>query len=158
MLAAHWKEPTMKCPACFNSLTETTVGKLTVDVCQGGCGGIWFDAFELQRVDEPGEIAGERLIDIERDPALHVHSTHKRDCPRCSGVKLKRRFFSPMRQVEIDECPGCGGCWLDSGELQLIRREVAESAERQALPQQLSITTIRYLYQLRLQMAKDDEA
>ena len=36
----------MKCPACFNELTELQVGNLTVDACQGGCGGIWFDAFE----------------------------------------------------------------------------------------------------------------
>jgi uncharacterized protein len=37
----------MKCPACFNELTQLQVGSLVVDVCQGGCGGIWFDAFEL---------------------------------------------------------------------------------------------------------------
>ena len=58
----------MRCPACFNELTQTQVGSLRVDVCQGGCGGIWFDAFELQRVDEEEEAAGEPLLQIERDP------------------------------------------------------------------------------------------
>ena len=48
----------MKCPACFNQLTEMQVGSLVVDVCDGGCGGIWFDAFELQQVDEEDEAAG----------------------------------------------------------------------------------------------------
>src|ERR1044071_6617213 len=41
----------MQCPACFNELSPFHVGSVAVDVCQGSCGGIWFDAFELQRVD-----------------------------------------------------------------------------------------------------------
>ena len=36
----------MKCPACFNQVTEMQVGSLVVDVCDGGCGGIWFDVFD----------------------------------------------------------------------------------------------------------------
>ena len=62
----------MKCPACRNELTPFHVRDLTVDVCQGGCGGIWFDAFELQKVDEPREIAGEPLLNIQRDEGLVV--------------------------------------------------------------------------------------
>jgi Zn-finger nucleic acid-binding protein len=75
----------MKCPACFNELTEVQVGSLFVDVCQGGCGGIWFDAFELQRVDEEEEKAGEHLLEIRRDPNIAVDPNRKRDCPRCEG-------------------------------------------------------------------------
>ena len=88
----------MKCPACFNQLSSTTVGKLTVDVCRGGCGGIWFDAFELQQVDEPRESTGEWLIHIERDPKLRVDFSRKRACPKCDGVNLKRRHFSAKRR------------------------------------------------------------
>jgi len=143
----------MKCPACFNPLSSTTIGKLTVDVCRGGCGGIWFDAFELQQVDEPQESTGAWLVDIERDPQLHVDSLSKRACPRCQGVKLKRRYFSPKRQFEIDECPGCGGYWLDAGELEKIRDEMDESARRkeaQAVSRiPVSGSVLRYIYQLR---------
>src|SRR6476646_3065164 len=98
----------MKCPACFNQLTSLQVGSLTVDACQGGCGGIWFDAFELQRVDEQQEEAGERLLEIRRDERIRVDPTRKRDCPR-DGNKLRRHFFSAKRRVEVDECPNCGG-------------------------------------------------
>ena len=56
----------MKCPACSRELAEVQVGSLLVDVCQGGCGGIWFDAFELQRMDEAHE-PGEPLLDLRRD-------------------------------------------------------------------------------------------
>jgi len=34
---------------------------------------------------------------------------------------MMRHFFSVKKQVEVDECPGCGGFWLDAGELRKIR-------------------------------------
>jgi len=145
----------IKCPACFNALTSLQVGAVNVDVCRG-CGGIWFDAFELQRVDEEHETAGDWLLQIEREQRIQVDTHRKRECPRCEGVKLKRRYYSPRRQIEIDECPGCGGYWLDAGELEKIREET-EIARQVALARQPVVTTkvIRYLYQLRT--AKLDE-
>jgi Zn-finger nucleic acid-binding protein len=142
----------MKCPACFNELTELQVGSLFVDACQGGCGGIWFDAFELQRVDEETEKAGERLLEIQRDNQVAVDPARKRECPRCAGVKLKRHFFSAKRRVEVDECPNCGGYWLDAGELAAIRKERAEAETTAAVRQSvISAETIRYLYRLQTQ-------
>jgi Zn-finger nucleic acid-binding protein len=145
----------IKCPACFNALTSVQVGTVNVDVCRA-CGGIWFDAFELQRVDEEHETAGDWLLQVEREPRIQVDTQRKRECPRCEGVKLKRRFYSPRRQVEIDECPGCGGYWLDAGELEKIREET-ETARQEALARQPVVTpkVIRYLYQMRT--AKPDE-
>ena len=142
----------MKCPACLNPLSSTTIGKLTVEVCRAGCGGIWFDAFELQQVDEPQESTGVRLVNIERDPQVRVDTSRKRACPKCEGVKLKRRFFSAKRRFEVDECPGCGGYWLDAGELEKIRDEMDETArqkEAQAISRiQVSGSVLRYIYQL----------
>jgi hypothetical protein len=126
---------------------------VTVDVCQGGCGGIWFDAFELSRVDESEDVSGELLLSVAADPYVHVDPLRKRECPRCEGVKLKRRFFSPKRRVEIDECPGCAGIWLDAGELERIRNEVEETRflqEAEAHKPRLTMSVIRYLYQARL--------
>lgn len=42
-------------------------------------------------------------------------------CPKC-GDTLKVRSF---QKVEIDQCNGCGGIWLDAGELE----QVAEKDE-----------------------------
>src|SRR6058998_3316987 len=119
----------MKCPACFNELTEVQVGSLVVDACQGGCGGIWFDAFELERVDEESEAAGEPLMNIEVDPRIVVDPSRKRECPACQGIKLHRHFFSAKRRIQVDECPNCAGYWLDAGELSQIRQERAKAAE-----------------------------
>jgi len=140
----------MKCPACFNELTPLQVCDLTVDACQGGCGGVWFDAFELQKVDEEHETAGERLLNIQRDAGLSLDKSRKRECPRCAGVKLHRHFFSARRRVEVDECPGCGGCWLDAGELAKIRAEKHQAAlVKQAGQLSISLDVIRYVYRLR---------
>jgi Zn-finger nucleic acid-binding protein len=140
----------MKCPACSNPLTETQVGTLRVDICQDGCGGIWFDAFELSRVDDEDEAAGEPLLRIQRDERLQVDFLRKRECPRCADMKLKRHLFSPKSKVEVDECPNCGGYWLDYGELEKIRAEKAESASAAKAGASLSSETIRYLYRARL--------
>jgi uncharacterized protein len=138
----------MKCPACFNPLTEVQVGSLLVDVCQDGCGGIWFDAFELQQVDETGQ-PGEPLLHIRRNEKIIVDPARKRDCPRCAGVKLHRHYFSAKRRVQVDQCPNCAGYWLDAGELAQIREENSFTQEaEQARQTTLSAEFIRYLYRL----------
>jgi len=141
----------LKCPACFNSLTEIQVGTLVVDVCQGGCGGIWFDAFELQRADETTEVVGEPLLNLQRDESIQVDFTRKRECPRCDGVKLHRHFFSAKRRVEVDQCPNCAGYWLDAGELALVRAERSVRPDPQRPTLGISPETIRYLYRLSLE-------
>ncbi len=145
----------MKCPACFNELTELQVGNLALDACQGGCGGIWFDAFELQKADEEGEAAGEPLLHIQRDERIVVDLSRKRECPRCADVKLHRHFFSAKRRVQVDQCPNCNGYWLDAGELALIRAEKtqATSADPGGQPS-ISQAVIRYLYRLRTEQGK----
>jgi Zn-finger nucleic acid-binding protein len=132
-------------------LTEIQVGSVAVDVCKNGCGGIWFDAFELERVDDEKESAGELLVDIHRDEAVVVDPNRKRECPRCDGIKLQRHFFSAKRKVEVDQCPNCGGYWLDAGELAQIRAERSQAAKTAAGKAAISPEVIRYLYRLKTQ-------
>lgn len=123
----------MDCPACGHALSPTTAGDLTVDACAGGCGGIWFDHYELRKVDEGTESAGEALLDIPRDPAVVVDRAKRYRCPKCTdGVVMMRHFWSVKREVTIDECPECGGVFLDAGELRTIRGEFPTEAARHA--------------------------
>jgi len=142
----------MKCPACFNELTEITIGGVTLDACEGGCAGIWFDAFELQRVDEQREVAGDQVLHLQRDLALKVDFQRKRACPRCEGIKLKRQLFNPQVRVEVDLCPQCAGYWLDAGELEKIRadKELARKSKA-AAGAGLSMEAIRFLYRQKLE-------
>jgi len=124
----------MKCPACENQLQQMTVADVTVDVCKGGCGGIWFDNFELKKFDEPNESAGEALLDIELNKTVAVNHSKKLKCPKCDDIVMMRHFFSVKHEVEVDECPGCGGIWLDAGELKHMRSlfETEQQRERAA--------------------------
>ena len=112
----------MKCPACGRALQTILAGDVSVEVCQGGCGGLWFDNYELTKFDEPHEAAGETLLDVPRNEKTKVDHLRKRSCPKCDHVVMLRRFFNVKRQVEIDECPRCAGVWLDYGELGTIRK------------------------------------
>ena len=120
----------MKCPTCDNILDSLKLGNILLDVCAGGCGGIWFDAFELQKVDEPHEPTGEKLLEIKRKKNAKIDYTQKRSCPKCRDVIMIKHFFSVKRSVEVDECPKCGGFWLDYGELSRIRNLFESEEDR----------------------------
>ena len=111
----------MKCPACKEALREKGAGGMTVDVCYGGCGGIWFDVSELQRVDAQ---AANTLHTIWHDPNIKIPLSQQRLCPRCPDQVLDRKWFSESKEVEIDQCPKCGGIWLDEGEFSRIHKEM----------------------------------
>jgi Zn-finger nucleic acid-binding protein len=127
----------MNCPVCERQLKERTVSGIVVDVCDGGCGGIWFDCYELQKVDEPHETAGESLLDIPKDPRVRVDFKKRRFCPKCHDAVMMRHFASIKREVEVDECPKCGGFWLDADELKQIRKQYRSEEERTQAAKQL---------------------
>jgi len=108
------------------------IGDIAVDVCDGGCGGIWFDRFELMKVDEPHENAGQMLLEIERDPTVSILDDGQRKCPHCEDMNMVRHFHSVKHQVAVDECYQCGGIWLDVGELATVRRLYSSEEERRA--------------------------
>lgn len=120
----------MNCPACGNAMSEIPVGDVKVDACQGGCGGLWFDSWELIKLDEPAENAGELLLDIPKRAGLQVDRSKPLLCPRHPGIVMTRHYWSVKRQVTVDECPECRGIFLDPGELATIRTEYASEEER----------------------------
>ena len=125
----------MKCPACGNSLASRKAGSIVVDVCDGGCGGVWFDNFELRRIDDLGarEIRG-----VHRDFSLFVNLESRRECPKCESQVMIRRYFSRLKRTQIDECPNCAGIWLDAGEFDAIQRELVESPDTATLNSSLN--------------------
>jgi uncharacterized protein len=139
----------MKCPACHRTLSRISIGSLEVDACRGGCGGIWFDIFELQQVDDSNETIGESLLRIPRDESIHIDPLLKRECPNCLQKKLMRHLFSPKIAVQVDECAGCGGFWLDAGELEQIRFEKGHLEKISKQSAGMSPAAIRALYRLK---------
>jgi Zn-finger nucleic acid-binding protein len=119
----------MDCPVCKVELVNVSVGKVLIDACLNGCGGLWFDQMELRKFDEPHEAFDEKLLKLENTRPQSIRPKKLR-CPRCETIVMMRHFFSIKRNVEVDECAQCGGVWLDAGELDAIRSEfTSESAK-----------------------------
>ncbi len=151
----------MNCPACGNAMTELMVGDIKVDTCKSGCGGLWFDEWELRKVDEPAESLGSVLLDVEVDPNVKVDREKRRNCPKDTDIVMMRHQWSVKRQVLVDECPKCEGMFLDSGELNAIRTEFATEEERHEAARKyysetfdVQLDTIRKEDQAKLQHAR----
>jgi uncharacterized protein len=131
----------MECPVCQKPLHEMTAGAIKVQACSEGCGGLWFDARELRKA--------ELAAHAERQPllAVSVHGTgaerpERLHCPRDPEIVMQRHFESSERRVSLDECPQCGGIWLDPGELTVILQEFQAGNIGQNEAQQALDTTI----------------
>lgn len=135
----------MQCPACDRELTEVPFGSVLVDLCADGCGGTWFDHFELSKVDEHHEVPGAAAPHSAHNQRVTLQENRKRRCPRCSNQFMRRRPYSPKLRVDIDECPSCGGIWLDAGELERIRAEVTKSSRGGSLSK-VELTKLAYQY------------
>jgi hypothetical protein len=115
----------MKCPRCGRELCEQTLGGVSLDICNGGCGGVWFDNFELKRLLSANEAEQDQLK-VNRDPTVKT-GTDKLKCPKCIEVTMQNHPYPGHVDISIDECARCGGVWLDGGEFEQIRN-VARNA------------------------------
>jgi uncharacterized C2H2 Zn-finger protein len=64
------------------------------------------------------EIIHEMRVKLDAERRKAERKAHHNKCPRC-GADLKEQH---AEQVRIDECPECGGIWLDKGELDQLQR------------------------------------
>ena len=118
----------MNCPACGKEMVEKKIGETIIDFCENGCKGVWFDNFELTRMDEVGEVDESLISDIlnsEKDPANDGRDSIK--CPKCNINLHEHRYRGG--KVKIDECYSCGGIYLDSGELKEITEQFKSDSE-----------------------------
>ena len=125
----------LNCPSCGNILSKIMLSDIVIDVCQGGCAGIWFNKNEITKFDEKREKDGEVLIKLKKNPDIKIDTAKDRICPACD-IKLTKHLFGDKQEVEIDECEKCGGLWLDSGELALIRGEDSVEADKDTVARQ----------------------
>ncbi len=90
----------MNCPACGTAMTEMTVGNVKVQACKGGCGGLWFDEWQLGKVDQPDQSAGEALLNIPQNPAVKVDQNQRRKCPReLAGIRADYKSDAERHQA-----------------------------------------------------------
>lgn len=126
----------MNCPVCSKTMVEADFGNVMVDVCKNGCKGIWFDWGELTRLDENSEGLGKALEDALQYPRSNDAKRPQLKCPKCA-IPMRSHKYKSNKEVNIDECYGCGGYFLDSGELRQIRENFMSEADRDAYIQKL---------------------
>ncbi len=111
---------TLKCPVCpGKDLVKHNVNGTTVDYCEG-CGGIWLEKGELNKISHP--LAGDIEFCTHEHPEKAVLT--ERLCPVCPGEKLVKENFIEFSDIKIEYCRKCQGIWLDKGELESINREI----------------------------------
>lgn len=109
------------CPVCQRTMAKVFLQELNfnVDICAEGCGGIFFDNREFEKIRTP-DINISTITNIEKKQISSVTlSNLPKSCPACN-TKMIKTFIGKDR-IEIDVCPVCGGKFLDSNELELIR-------------------------------------
>ncbi|MBW1879412.1 MAG: zf-TFIIB domain-containing protein [Deltaproteobacteria bacterium] len=115
----------MHCAKCQGQIETMDVDGVEVDRCDQ-CGGFWFDAKELDHVLKHGKAAllahgdGTGFTPGAEDRATAI-------CPRCL-TPLVRVDSLAVEGLHYDECAGCGGVWLDRGELEAIHSDDSAAA------------------------------
>jgi ribosomal protein L37AE/L43A len=72
--------------------------------------------FAKQQLEQLKKLAEERAATEKAEERKRRQELHFMRCPKC-GDKLDEVKF---RDVKIDKCSGCGGIYLDAGELEAI--------------------------------------
>jgi Zn-finger nucleic acid-binding protein len=133
------------CPVCLGVVMDThRIGKekaLEVDHCRR-CGGVWFDAGEVQRLRAyPAAALWARVPRQEAEPVTPCHNCHaplSRDVEKCPGCSTRNLLDCPVcdrlmqRQevsgIHVDVCRKCKGAWFDHSELDAIWKLAAPAA------------------------------
>ena len=113
----------MNCPRCNIELTNKSILDfkyfINIDYCSS-CGGIWLDNGELTRLEKTIDPT---FYEIRKIPN-NQEQLEILKCPSCDNSNLLQKVQHPRDQhVIIDYCPVCKGAWLDTGEIEAIRKE-----------------------------------
>jgi Zn-finger nucleic acid-binding protein len=117
-----------ECPTCRVALLAASFGPLTLDACLH-CGGIWFDAGELDQVILAGASAIWKLRDhlrgVKKGPISPGEGFEL--CPACR-TPLGVMQFPKMPGVRLTSCVQCQGHWIDAELLLKLATRLSEAA------------------------------
>ena len=125
----------MKCIRCEEEMKIVKNGSIEIDVCMDGCGGMWFDPFELKKMNEKHEVGPDFMREVGKARRKLVDKKPRLKCPKDDATML-RHFHSVLKEVEIDQCSNCYGHWLDGGEFQKIINQFSDEKERLQVTQE----------------------
>jgi len=121
----------IKCPACGQIMKKVYLENqgFMVDICLDGCGGLWLDNRELNKLDEQKEDITTLKEAYKGKTFKKVDKTETRECPLCHKPMVKNNV-SAKQEILIDECYLCGGKFFDKDELEQMRAQYHSDDER----------------------------
>jgi len=115
----------LTCPRDHSGLVPQPFESIVqVDHC-ASCGGVFLDKGELEKIENA---AAKEYANQVEDPdggaqqaCEMAKQLERKDatCPKCN-TEMEKQEYGFCSEVLIDSCPGCGGIWLDHGELKEI--------------------------------------
>jgi hypothetical protein len=121
----------MICPVCKKDALIVEYNRIELDYCPG-CGGVWFDSGELERLMEAARLGNHRsyLSDVAGAPEA-ASSEKKRRCPICRH-KMKKTYIDEDKKILVDICHVGDGIWFDGGEVSNLVKELAAKSPGKA--------------------------
>lgn len=103
----------MRCPKCRADMEQIDYEGTEIDRCES-CGGMWFDAGEIEQLRDKQAAA---VIDTgNKRSGKDKNALDDYACPRCSGTMV--RVVDPRQpHIWFETCGACHGSFLDAGEL-----------------------------------------
>jgi uncharacterized protein len=109
----------MKCPKCESDVEQVTLHSVTVERCLG-CGGIWFDSYEA---DKLRALKGAESIDTgDPETGRQYDDVEDIQCPKCH-VDTLRMVDAAQPHIHYESCPQCYGVFFDAGEFSDYKEE-----------------------------------
>ena len=132
----------MNCPRCNSALVARSYeSDVQVDECPT-CRGMWLDKCELERIQSiVVNDYSQQLAQPENTVAKSFEMARQKSrpplaCPNC-GREMERTEAQAASMVLIDQCPSCGGKWLDFGEAQSLEQFVERLRREERQPPSL---------------------
>jgi Zn-finger nucleic acid-binding protein len=118
-----------QCVMCGKGFAATKIGEIEVDLCPG-CGGLWLDNQELNRL---AKMSAEAVAALRAQlpkatgaPADRAERQRlEKPCPACPG----KLTYATVGSTGLEVCSRCGGAFLDAGELEQVIAEVRGRGE-----------------------------
>jgi membrane associated rhomboid family serine protease/Zn-finger nucleic acid-binding protein len=118
-------------------MAEIDRGGVKIDRCDS-CGGVWFDAGELNEYLSDAIASDPEIPDAPFTPdgpsgySAPESRRSELDCPRCRA-KLTRFNFAYDSGVILERCPICSGLWVERGKLRNLAAHVKGNPSTRAV-------------------------
>lgn len=111
----------MNCPIDNTELQKKPYEVIETDFCPS-CEGMFLHKGELERAEESRKNNYTDEVKAQPDVIAGAYEMAKQEsrplikCPHCF-TEMERREYGYTSQIMIDDCPNCGGMWLNKNEL-----------------------------------------